>query len=74
MTHAYSPEPNPTEHIWDELREKYFHNLTFDSFGAVEDRLEMGLGDLENDKTLVQSTTAFDWIVSAHRTQNGITC
>ena len=25
---AYSPELNPTEHIWDELREKYFHNLS----------------------------------------------
>jgi len=23
----YSPKLNPQEHIWDELREKYFHNL-----------------------------------------------
>ena len=61
---AYSPELNPTEHIWDELREKYFHNLTFDSIEAVEDRLEDGLRDLENNKTLVQSTTAFNWIVT----------
>ena len=60
----YSPELNPAEHIWDELREKYFHNLTFDSLGAVEDRLEKGLCDLENNKTIVQSTTGFEWIVS----------
>jgi len=59
---AYSPELNPTEHIWDELREKYFHNLTFDSIGAVEDRLEIGLRDLENDKELIASTTGFQWI------------
>jgi hypothetical protein len=63
---AYSPELNPTEHIWDELREKYFHNLTFDSLGAVEDRLEEGLRDLEKNKPLVQSTTGFDWIVSCN--------
>ena len=61
---AYSPELNPTEHIWDELREKYFHNLTFDSIGAVEDQLEEGLRDLENNKPLVQSTTGFNWIIS----------
>src|SRR5215469_1008321 len=28
---AYSPELNPVEHIWDELREKYFHNRNFSS-------------------------------------------
>ena len=61
---AYSPELNPTEHIWDELREKYFHNLTFNSIGAVEDRLEEGLRDLEDNKALVQSATGFEWIVT----------
>lgn len=59
----YSPELNPTEHIWDELREKYFHNITFDSIGAVEDRLEVGLHNLENDKGLVQSMTGFGWVI-----------
>jgi transposase len=62
---AYSPELNPTEHIWDELREKWFHNITFDSISAVEDRLVDGLRDLENNKPLVQSITGFNWIVSA---------
>jgi len=61
---SYSPELNPTEHIWDELREKFFHNLTFDSIGAVEDQLECGLFELENDKSLIQSATGFDWIVT----------
>ena len=60
---AYSPELNPTEHVWDELREKYFHNITFDSIVAVEDRLEAGLCDLENDRELIQSTTGFNWII-----------
>jgi len=61
---AYSPELNPTEHIWDELREKWFHNYTFDTIAAVEDRLLDGLFALENNKPLVESMTAFGWIIS----------
>ena len=26
----YSSELNPTEHVWEELREKYFDNVTFE--------------------------------------------
>jgi transposase len=61
---AYSPELNPTEHIWDELREKCFHNITFDSISAVEDALEIGLRNLERDMQRVQSMTGFEWIVT----------
>ena len=61
---AYSPELNPTEHVWDELREKWFLNITFDSISAVEDRLVDGLSDLENDALTVRSLTRFDWIIS----------
>jgi transposase len=60
----YSPELNPTEHIWDELREKYFHNVTFDSLSSLEDRLEIGLNELEQNTRLMQSMIGFDWIVS----------
>jgi len=31
---------------------------------AVEDRLEVGLRDMENNKQLVRSTTAFNWVIS----------
>jgi hypothetical protein len=55
---------NPTEHIWDELREKYFHNTTFDSISAVEDRLEIGLRNLEKDMFRVKSLTGFGWIIN----------
>jgi hypothetical protein len=37
------------EHLWDELREKYFDNHFFDSLKAVEDQLEHALHSLEND-------------------------
>jgi transposase len=36
----YSPELNPGEHLWEDIREKWFENLVFDSLDAVEDRLE----------------------------------
>ena len=61
----YAPELNPVEHIWDELREKYFHNRAFDSIDALEDQLEIGLLALENNQPCVQSIVAWDWIINA---------
>ena len=60
----YSPQLNPVEHIWDEIREKWFANEVFNSLDAVEDRLVEALVALENDKELVSSTTGFDWIIN----------
>jgi hypothetical protein len=31
----YSPELNPQEHVWDDLREKEFPNRVFDSIEGV---------------------------------------
>lgn len=61
----YSPELNPQEHMWDELREKWFHNKVFDSLDALEDQLVAALNDLEANPTLVKSITGWDWIVSS---------
>ena len=60
----YSPELNPTEHIWDEIREKWFGNTTFKTLAAVEDRLIEALSELENDKERVSSLVGFNWIIS----------
>ena len=60
----YSPELNPQEHIWDELREKYFHNQAFDSLDALEEQLIAGLRHLEQHPELVKSITAWDWIIN----------
>jgi len=46
----YSPELNPVEHVWDELREKHFHNRAFESLDALEDQLIVGLLALEADR------------------------
>ena len=61
----YAPELNPVEHLWDELREKYFHNLAFDSLDALEDRLETGLKAMETDHETVQSIVRWPWIIEA---------
>ena len=42
---AYSPQLNPVENIWQEIREKSFRNLTFDSM----DQLEMHLAQCTDE-------------------------
>lgn len=44
------------EHIWDEVREKWFANEVFDSLDGVEDRLVEALVALEGNQDLVAST------------------
>jgi hypothetical protein len=61
----YSPELNPQEHVWDELREKYFHNRVFESISALEDHLVEALHTLEDSPGRVQSITGWDWIITA---------
>jgi hypothetical protein len=61
----YAPELNPIEHVWDELREKFFHNKVFDSLDALEDQLAMGLGTLEKYPETVRTIVAWDWIMGA---------
>jgi len=61
----YSPELNPVEHLWDELREKHFYNRAFDSLDALEDHLVEALCMLENNPSLVQSICNWDWIINA---------
>ena len=60
----YSPELNPTEHLWDCIRENWIPNKTFKSLDAVEDTLVEALLSLENDVVRVQSLTGFSWIVN----------
>ena len=61
---GYSPELNPQEHIWDEVREKAFPNLVLDQMTQVVERLERDLRALAADAQRVRSITAWPWIVS----------
>lgn len=55
----YSPEVNPVEHIWDDIREKYFHNRVFDSLDSLTEKLCEALNDLEDDPERITSMTFF---------------
>lgn len=59
----YAPELNPVEHLWDELREKCFHNKVFASIGALEDDLAVGLLAMENTPEVIKSITNWPWII-----------
>lgn len=60
----YSPELNPTENLWDELREKGFSNRAFNSMDAVEDHLVEQLAFLEKSQQRVHSITGWPWITN----------
>jgi len=60
----HSPELNPVENIWDEVREKGFKNEVFNSLALVEDRLCETLADLEYSPSRVQGIAGWHWIVS----------
>jgi transposase len=58
----WSPQLNPVEHLWDEMREKWFANRVFSSMNAVEEQLLTALKILEEDSLRVASLTGFEWI------------
>jgi transposase len=57
-----SPELNPTEHLWEELREKWLGNRFFENQEEVDRQVEQGLAALEQDAARVASLAGFDWI------------
>jgi DDE superfamily endonuclease len=60
----YSPELNPVEHIWDDMREKFFGNIVFDTMQGVEDNLVDACKFYEACPNITQPLTGFDWIVN----------
>lgn len=60
---SYSPELNPQEHVWDELREKHFHNKAFENMDAREEDLVKELQTLESNHQRVKSITGWEWII-----------
>ena len=56
---AHSPELNPVEHVWEEVREKHFYNRVFNSMDAVMDILCEGLQGLMRVSQKLRSMTYF---------------
>lgn len=61
----YSPELNPVEHLWEEMREKWFANKTFASMSAVIKMLITSLCSLEQSPHRIQSLAGFNWILTS---------
>lgn len=51
----YSPELNPQENNWDDMREKFFKNTVFSSMQAVEDQLVTACNFYESNPQIVHS-------------------
>jgi len=58
----HSPELNPVEHLWDELKEKFFHNKAFKSLDEVENTLCTGLSQIIRQPNKIRSMTNFEYL------------
>lgn len=61
----YSPELNPVENFWKEVKKQGFYNRVFTCMTQVEDLLEATLKHFQDHPEQVRSIVAFDWILSA---------
>lgn len=60
----YSPQCNPQELVWREMRHQPFGNHDYDTLDKVETALGDRLRQLESSPRQIQSLTGFDWIVN----------
>ena len=58
----YTPEMNPIEQIWKEIRKRGFQNEVFASLEKVMDRLSDTICSLSNE--LIRSITGRKWILN----------
>ena len=57
-----SPELNPSEHLWEDLREKDLPNRAFDDLDELEDALCAGVKRLAANPDYLRSLTNFPYI------------
>lgn len=61
----YSPQLNPTEQLWDLIRERFFANRIFNSLDEVEATLTDAFRKLELDPATLIKLTSYEWILKA---------
>ena len=61
----YSPELNPKENLWDEIREKIFKNYALKSIDAVRAKLKQAILYIERNPKIVQSIRSFPYIATS---------
>lgn len=64
---AYSPELNPTEHLWEDIREKEFPNVLHASLEQVQEAVSTGLRRLAAAPEYLSSLTFFPHLRDAWR-------
>jgi len=62
---AYSPELNPVEHLWDDIREKEFPNVLHDTLDEVKEAVSKGLCRLAAAPEKLSSMTFFPLLRAA---------
>jgi transposase len=62
---AYSPDLNPVENIWEEIREKNFDNKVFGSLNALEEQLILSMKHLEGHPEIAKSISGWPWIINS---------
>ena len=58
---TYSPELNPVELIWMELRAKYFNNKPFETLNELDDNLVIAINDFTKNKENIKSLTKLNY-------------
>ena len=61
----YSPQLNPKENLWDEIREKIFKNYALKSIDAVRAKLQKAILYIERNPEIVKSITSFPYIAKS---------
>lgn len=58
----YSPELNPVELIWREIRAKYFNNKTFSNLDKADDHMVFALNDFTADVETIKKLTKISYL------------
>ena len=61
----YSPELNPKENLWDEIREKIFKNYALKSINHVRQKLHEAILYVEKNPDVVKSIASFPYIAKS---------
>ena len=59
---AGSPELNPTEHLWEHIREKYLGNRIFNSLDQLQDAMVDILRAVSHEREIIKNLTGFHWM------------
>ncbi|WP_341757356.1 transposase [Candidatus Tisiphia endosymbiont of Ditula angustiorana] len=59
-----SPQLNPAENIWKEIKEKFFYNKLFHSMEDVLNRMSDAILKYEASPQIIKSITSWNWIIN----------